>query len=198
MNHKEYYFKNRERILQRMKLYSLQNADKIKKYKKSYRAKSAAKVRLDNTMWRQKNREYIQTKNIEYYRKNKQKFIDDARVYYHRVIKRDPRRKLAKRISSLIRAKLRRRLLNKKHAPAFKFLPYTVDQLKEWLEKRFQPGMSWENYGKWHIDHKIPDASFDYKRVEDEQFVKCWSLENLQPLWALENIKKGKKLPKQE
>lgn len=72
-------------------------------------------------------------------------------------------------------------------------LPYTTKELMEHLEKLFKPGMSWENYGKWHIDHIIPDCNFKYKSMNDADFLKSWSLNNLQPLWAIENLKKGKK-----
>jgi len=62
------------------------------------------------------------------------------------------------------------------------------------LESKFKNGMSWKNYGKWHIDHAIPDIRFRYKSPEDEEFKKCWALNNLQPLWAKENIRKGGKI----
>jgi 5-methylcytosine-specific restriction endonuclease McrA len=51
--------------------------------------------------------------------------------------------------------------------------------------------MSWENYGKWHIDHVVPDSFFFYQTTRDIGFKKSWELKNLQPLWALDNIKKG-------
>ena len=58
--------------------------------------------------------------------------------------------------------------------------------------------MNWKNYGNklgyWNIDHFYPDSSFDYKSVEDEEFQKCWALENLRPMEWIENIKKGKKI----
>ena len=55
--------------------------------------------------------------------------------------------------------------------------------------------MNWKNYGTdWHIDHKKPDCKFHYESVEDEGFKMCWSLCNLQPLWATENRKKGCKI----
>ena len=71
---------------------------------------------------------------------------------------------------------------------------YTVSELKNHLEKKFKKGMTWENYGQWHIDHKIPMSVFNYQRPEDIDFKKCWALENLQPLWRIENIKKSNKL----
>jgi len=74
---------------------------------------------------------------------------------------------------------------------------FTLMQLKKHLEKQFKEGMTWENYGSyWHIDHKIPIAVFNYTKPEDIDFKKCWSLSNLQPLEAKENIKKSAKLNK--
>lgn len=72
-------------------------------------------------------------------------------------------------------------------------LPYTAGELKSHLESMFLPGMSWQNYGVkgWHIDHVRPCASFDLS--EQDQFDECWSLANLQPLWASDNLRKGSK-----
>jgi 5-methylcytosine-specific restriction endonuclease McrA len=71
---------------------------------------------------------------------------------------------------------------------------YKLEDLKNHLEKHFKCGMSWENYGEWHIDHIIPISNFIIDSVESEEFKKCWSLNNLQPLWADENIKKSNKM----
>lgn len=71
----------------------------------------------------------------------------------------------------------------------FSRLGYSADQLTDHLEWLFAPGMSWENYGKWHIDHIKPCAAFDL--TDQVQFSECWALENLQPLWAGENCRKG-------
>ena len=64
--------------------------------------------------------------------------------------------------------------------------------VREHLEKQFKPGMSWANHTKdgWHIDHKIPCASFDLTKPEEQQ--KCFHYTNLQPLWARENLTKSK------
>lgn len=58
--------------------------------------------------------------------------------------------------------------------------------------------MTWENHGihGWHIDHKIPVSAFKFKKPEDEDFKLCWSLKNLQPLWAFDNISKKNKIDK--
>jgi hypothetical protein len=54
--------------------------------------------------------------------------------------------------------------------------------------------MTWKNYGKWHIDHIRPISSFKITGIDCEDFKKCWSLSNLQPLWAFDNLSKGTKL----
>ena len=62
------------------------------------------------------------------------------------------------------------------------------------LEKQFLSGMTWDNYGDWHIDHIIPKSSFKYASFEDPEFRECWSLSNLRPLWGKENIQKSDKI----
>lgn len=63
--------------------------------------------------------------------------------------------------------------------------------LKEYLESKFTDGMSWSNYGKWHIDHIRPCISFDLKDISQQK--ECFHYTNLQPLWAKDNrIKSGK------
>jgi len=70
-------------------------------------------------------------------------------------------------------------------------LGYPIERLKEHIENKFQPGMSWGNHGKWHIDHIIPISLWEYKKSTDREFKQCWALCNLQPLWAEDNLKKG-------
>ena len=67
-----------------------------------------------------------------------------------------------------------------------------IDALKKHIELKFQDGMSWDNYGKWHIDHVRPCSSFDLSKPEEQS--KCFHYSNIQPLWAEENLRKGAKL----
>ncbi len=69
----------------------------------------------------------------------------------------------------------------------------SIDHLKQHLESQFQTGMSWANYGEWHIDHIQPINSFDLAK-EPEQF-RCFHWSNLQPLWGKENRLKGCQTP---
>lgn len=73
---------------------------------------------------------------------------------------------------------------------------YTLNDLKEHLEKQFTQDMDWNNYGNyWHIDHIRPKSTFTFSKPEDLEFKKCWRLSNLQPLEASKNIAKNNKMP---
>jgi hypothetical protein len=54
--------------------------------------------------------------------------------------------------------------------------------------------MTWDNYGEWHVDHIKPISSFNITEMGDEEFMECWSLNNLQPMWREENIRKSNKI----
>lgn len=70
----------------------------------------------------------------------------------------------------------------------------SISELKAHLEAQFQPGMTWENHGKygWHIDHKKPLNSFDLTNLE--QLREACHFSNLQPMWAKENYSKRDKI----
>ena len=59
------------------------------------------------------------------------------------------------------------------------------------IENQFVNGMSWENYGQWHIDHIIPLSSAN--TIEEMEKLNHYT--NLQPLWAIDNIRKGNSVP---
>lgn len=102
----------------------------------------------------------------------------------------------AYRLKQRIGAALRNVLHNKgilKNNPTFDLLGYTGKELYKHIESLFTDGMSWDNMGDWHIDHIRPVASFNFTTTECEDFKKCWALENLQPLWAKDNLSKGSK-----
>lgn len=65
----------------------------------------------------------------------------------------------------------------------------SIDKLKQHLESKFTEGMSWDNYGDWHVDHIKPCASFDLSDPEQQRL--CFNYKNLQPLWAADNLSKG-------
>jgi len=66
-----------------------------------------------------------------------------------------------------------------------------IKTIKAHMEERFQEGMTWDNYGKWHVDHIRPCASFDLTIEENQR--RCFHYTNLQPLWAIDNMRKAAK-----
>lgn len=107
------------------------------------------------------------------------------------ILNNPKQRKLKHNMKTLLNVKLKRRNMNKNYKHTFDLLGYSIDDLIFHLESQFQEGMTWANYGEWHIDHIKPDSWFNYSSTEDEDFKKSWSLQNLQPLWAKDNLSKG-------
>ncbi len=70
-------------------------------------------------------------------------------------------------------------------------LGYTIDELRRHLERQFTKGMSWDRFmrGEIHIDHIVPVKEFNVEH--QAEFVACWSMANLRPLWAKANMAKG-------
>jgi hypothetical protein len=77
---------------------------------------------------------------------------------------------------------------------------YTIDDFISWFESQFDSNMNWDNHGRgkdsyhWQMDHIIPRSTLKYTSFDDPNFVKCWSLENLRPLEATQNILQGTNL----
>jgi hypothetical protein len=96
------------------------------------------------------------------------------------------------RLSKRMRTRLSRALKTAKGGRSWaELLGYDAQTLRRHIERQFQPGMSWDNIGKWHIDHIVPVASFSYADEHDPEFKACWALANLAPRWAKENWHKG-------
>jgi HNH endonuclease. len=153
-----------------MKTWREKNADQIKRKGEEYRKTHREERREYNRQWRQKHGDYW-------------------RSYQNERLRTDLNYRLHNYISAAIRKAIR-----KNHRSTFNILGYSTDDLRHHLETLFQPGMSWQNYGtEWHIDHVIPKSWF---RIENEDGIDeyelkvCWSLRNLQPLSASENLKK--------
>ena len=98
------------------------------------------------------------------------------------------RRRQGIKLDTLLRGAIKR---DGSSPRAEKFLGYRVPQLKAHLERQFKRGMSWQEFcsGDIHIDHIVPLSSFDLSNPDELR--AAWSLTNLRPLWAKENLEKG-------
>ena len=124
------------------------------------------------------------------YRKWKNEWTREYNKDYLKERRQDPSFKMRMGVSSAVRKALLRQGKTK-GGSTFEHLPYTPQDLKEHLEKKFVEGMTWENYGDWHLDHIVPQAALPYDSLTHPNFTKCWALDNLQPLWARDNIQKS-------
>jgi len=97
------------------------------------------------------------------------------------------------RLSNRLRIRLWEAIRGRtKAGSAVRDLGCSIVELRARLESQFQPGMTWDNYGEWHIDHIRPLSSFDL--TDREQLLQAVHFSNLQPLWATDNLKKGTKV----
>ena len=116
-------------------------------------------------------------------------------------MKSDPAFRLRRYISQTIWRALRESGGSKRGLSIMKFLPYTMEELRAYIESLWEPWMNWDNHGPWNentitwqLDHIIPQASLPFSSMNDANFLKCWALSNLRPLESLKNIHKGCRL----
>lgn len=171
--------KNAEHCKNYDRKYKEENREKSRASAKAYREKFPEKVKACNAKCRAANPEYKKNwtkQNLEYYRER-----------YKRLSKSNPEFKLTRNLRKRVWDALQGTC---KSAKTLELLGCSASELRQHLEKQFVPGMSWENYGPvWHVDHIKPCAKFDL--TDPTQQRECFHYSNLQPLWALENIKKG-------
>lgn len=99
----------------------------------------------------------------------------------------NPALKIKKRVMNRIWSAMRSQSVN--GMGSFSLVGCSPSFLRDHIAKQFAPGMSFENYGKWHVDHIRPCASFDLN--DPEQLAECFNWRNLQPLWASDNLRKS-------
>jgi hypothetical protein len=162
---------------------------------KKYFSKPETKDRLkkNHKKWSEKNREHLTEYHKQWRTENVNKWRKTKRDYERNRKAKDPLYKLISNFRTAIYQVLKESNVEKnKHY--FDILQYTPEQLISHLENKFTDKMSWDNYGDWHVDHKLPITHYNIQEMGDSEFMKCWSLDNLQPMWGVDNIKKSNKL----
>ena len=187
---KEWAIKNANKLRVYYANYYVENSDKKKQYAAEQRKNNKEVFAKRDRAYAQKNKESIREYKRQYYQDNKKSINDKSIVF------------LKNNLNARLASNLRRRLVTaikrgSKAGSAVKDLGCTINEFKNYLEFKFQPGMTWENYGfgknKWNIDHIMPLVSFDLS--DRKQFLKSCHYTNMQPLWMLDNFKKGAKCP---
>jgi len=171
---KKYYEEHKEQIKLRQKNYKKEHREVARRYYKNHK-------------------EQISDSNKKYYEEHKDQ-IRKYQINNKEQIKEKESLRRKNNLSFKISKNLRNRLfkvVKYKYASALDLVGCSVEDLMKHLESQFQEGMTWDNYGKWHIDHIKPCASFNLLNEEEQR--QCFHYSNLQPLWAVDNLKKGRK-----
>lgn len=177
--------------------------------KNSYNKNPAKK--LGDARWRERNADKVREQALAAYYRKRELRLQAMKDYYYRDLKANraraclwskenpEKRNAYARIYRKLRPDIAahrsmlkgviRRLGITKNATTLSILGYTPMQLKEHIEQQFLPGMSWERRSEWHIDHRRSVASFLAEGITDPTVINA--LDNLQPLWAADNISKG-------
>lgn len=184
------YLKRKETILAKNKQYYEQNKEAFLKQAHAYRLTHAEQKKQWDKEYLQKNRERVAAYKKQYRLDHKEENREEVRAYMRKRRQIDTSYRIRLNLSHRICRAVK---YSGKSAATRELVGCSLTELRLYLEKRFAPGMSWENYGKdgWHIDHIRPCASFDLS--DPEQQKQCFHYTNLQPLWALDNIRKGAK-----
>jgi len=99
--------------------------------------------------------------------------------------------KIVNRLNSAMRNHIGNMLVgyfSRKYGGISALLGWPVELLYLDFQRKFKDGMSWDNWGEWHIDHIKPKALFSVDEIRE-----CFDMDNLQPLWKSENLKKRDK-----
>lgn len=177
--------------------WGIRNKEKVSAYRKEYNAVNKEKLSEDAKIWYQNNRERSIAKHGEWVKINRNKIRE-----YYKNRRNNPAIKLRQNISITIKNMLQSQDGSKQGKSIKNYLPYSIEELKTYLESLFEPWMTWENWGKysvkdwndndsstwtWQIDHIIPQSLLIYTSMEEENFQKCWALSNLRPYSAKQN-----------
>lgn len=150
-----------------------------KEYNKQYRQKHGKEI--DKKDWQKK--------------KNNPKYIEYQRQYVKKWCKEKRKKDVQYKITQNCRRRVRELLTktdNPKDSTTQKYVGCNFLQLQCHLEKQFEEGMRWENYGtSWHIDHIVPVSAFDLQKEIQKR--AAFHYTNLQPLWCKDNLTKSNK-----
>ena len=183
----------------RAKHYRITHRDKIAEQKKTYCSSIKDRKREYDQNYYLKNKERRIELNASWMEKNKERLKEVRRTYHvthrlerHKRVKFRRKNDIQCKLAFNLRCRLKRAIKrNQKSGSAIRDLGCTLIELQQHLEIQFKIGMTWDNYGDWHIDHIVPLSSFDL--TDREQFLKACHYTNLQPLWAAENLRKSNK-----
>ena len=180
------YRENKAVILARNRAWAKRNREKFLAWRRSYfKSPRGRAVRLASD--RRRVKRATAYKNA-WARRNREKITRYFRARLETDMSFAMRVRLRARITVALR-KYPKEQRDRLPKSVRKLLGCTASELVKYLESKFLPGMSWENRKLWHMDHIRPLASFDLSDVEQQHVAFHYT--NVQPLWAIDNFRKG-------
>jgi len=137
----------------------------------------------------QNNKEIIKEKRSIWYKKNKIEIIKQHNIYLTNKRKYNTLFKLRCNISARIQQSLKRNGYTK-NSKTNQILGCSFEEFKQYLQIQFTKGMTWENFGEWHLDHIYPVSL----AKNEEELIRLNHYTNFQPLWAKDNLQKSNKI----
>lgn len=156
--------------------YRTERKDDMTEYNKEYWIKTKDAQTEKHKIWKEANRDHVN----EYARNFKRKWEKKQR-------ETNPRFKIVKNLRCRLYSAIKFGY-GVKSESTLDLLSCTLDFFQGYIAAKFQDDMTWENYGKWHIDHIIPCNSWDLSKPEEVKM--CFHYLNLQPMWGSENSAK--------
>jgi hypothetical protein len=187
---KKYRKHNSDKISKQRKVYYTENRDVVLSKSKSYYANNKDSVNEYKKTWREANKDTLVIKRREYYLENRSSILSKQCDYAFNRFKTDPVYRMITNIRSRIRSAIKQQSGSKAYK-SIELLGCSSQKARMHLELQFTEGMTWDNYGKWHVDHIRPCSNFDL--TDPEQQKECFNYTNLQPLWAEDNLRKSSK-----
>lgn len=187
---KRCYEAKKEEYLAKSKMRYIKNREHTLEHTARYRAKNREKIRQRNARYYAENRKVIIAKQAEYQKREAERINEYSRRYVKKRRKADKLYALQTNMRGRFKFELAKRG-EVKWLKVNDYLGCSWLELRAHLEDQFTDGMSWDNYGDWHVDHIVPLAIAETK----EHLITLCHHTNLQPLWEFDNISKGAKLP---
>jgi len=186
-----YKIANKESLKEKRQAYVSANREMIRAAANSSHRRSSTHRNALRAANRARNRDDILAKERKYNEARRELLRESRRDYYRDYMKQrrtDPEFKAKTRMRDMIRRTLARTGLSKETRTE-ELLGYRCADLRSFLESKFLEGMTWTNYGSWHIDHVISIKTMVDSGVTDPAIINA--LSNLQPLWSFDNLSKG-------
>jgi hypothetical protein len=182
---KAYAEKTKESKAEYDKRYRQQNKEKIAEYKKQYANENAEQIAERMKLYRQENADKLALEKSQYVKNNRPKINKRQSAYIKQRCAENPLFKLTKNTRKMVS----RYMLGEKSKRTQEIIGCSYEELKTYIENQFTEGMTWDNYGMdgWHVDHIKPLAMAN----SEEEIIASNHYSNLQPMWALDNLKKG-------